>query len=604
MIRQTMRSAALAVVGLLLANVAWGQGPVLRQASSAMQYVASEYFGGEARMVQVSNMDVDRPETDNGQQRPYVGLTLSGGPVTRGNSANITFTLHGATFDQPASPTNLDQRPNTGGAVCAGDRGNAIEASVISGGARGDSSVTYRVELTDTVDAGLPNDNAICFWVPDLSVTLATISAPGATPVVRGVNVTASAIEPVVSSGTPFPSRISGPLAGDMDANDDGDALDGAEVGSAANTDATILQATPALTASLGMGGKAYVAITDRTKIAQGGTPDPSESNPSSATMGLSVGMLSVQVSQMDIWELDGGGLLPKKQIDGSLSGQIDLTVAGRFQSGDRVVVGSGPTALAGEIEGMVAEVSVQTAMIAGMPIVYVPGGVDALKPGTFTAGAAYLFNDRRNANAAITPMSMGEIKYAGIEVEGYAYGVVRGGAMDRSFVRVTCESATDCAIFADCTGQDGTNYFEAAPPIPGGQTVAWNSDDIEGLVGDGWTAGRGRCDVLSNGELSVQHLVRSGGILVNSSSVVGRSLDLRADRARAQIDTVVDNICSSVKGHLGRTASDPDGTPGNSDDISGHMPTMCKSADAELIPNTRDTNGDPSTDNSNPNGF
>ena len=601
MIRQTMRSAALAVVGLLLANVAWGQ-PVLRQASSAAQYVAAEYFGGEARMVQVSQMDLSRPEeaeppgTANGQQRPYVALSLEGAGVTDGNTADITFTLHGATFDQPASPTHLDQRvagcPSGTGTDAPGDE---VEATVMAGGNRGDSSVTYRVEVTDTGAEAFAVGQALCFWIPDLSVTLGTVSAPGAAPVVRGVRVTASEIKPGTSTGTPFPSRISGPVAADT--------TEGG-VGSAPNPGSIILQATPALTASLGTGDMAYVAITDRTKIARGGTADPSASDAASATMGLGVGMLSVAVSQMDIWELDGGGLLPKDQIDGSLSGQIDLTVAGRFQSGDKVVVGSGPTALMGEIDGTVAEVSVQTAVIASRLIVYVPGGVDALKPGTFTAGAAYLFNDRRNANAAITPMSVGEIKYAGIEVEGYAYGVVRGGAMDRSFVRVTCEDATDCAIFADCTGQDGTNYFEAAQPIPGGQTVAWSSDDVEALIGDGWTAGRGRCDVLSNGELSVQHLVRSGGILVNSSAVVGRSLDLRADRARAQIDMVVDKICSSVKGHLGRTASDPDGTPGNSDDISGHMPTMCKSADAELIPNTRDTNGDPSNDSSNPNGF
>ena len=68
MIRQTMRSAALAVVGLLLANVAWGQ-PVLRQSASAMQYVAAEHFGGEARMVQVSNMDLDKPEDLDPPQR-------------------------------------------------------------------------------------------------------------------------------------------------------------------------------------------------------------------------------------------------------------------------------------------------------------------------------------------------------------------------------------------------------------------------------------------------------------------------------------------------------------------------------------------------------
>ena len=183
--------------------------------------------------------------------------------------------------------------------------------------------------------------------------------------------------------------------------------------------------------------------------------------------MGLSVGTLSVGVSQMDIFELDGSGLLPKDRVDGSLSGQIDLTVGGRFQSGDRLVVGSGPTALSGDIEGMTASITVQTAVIASMPIAYVPGGVDVLKPGMFMAGAAYLFNDRRNANAPIPSMSQGEIKYAGVEVEGYAYGVVKGGGMESSSLRVTCEHTMDCLVFGDCAGADGTEYFSAAPPIP-----------------------------------------------------------------------------------------------------------------------------------------
>lgn len=594
MIRQMVRSAALFAAGLLLANVAWGQA-VLRQSSSMPQLVAAEYFGGEARMVQVSNMDIVQPETPNGQQRPYVELNLTGAAIDDGNTADITFVLTGATFDQPVSPNLLDQRatgcPSGTGAAAPGDD---IEATVREGGARGDSSVTFGVEVTDTAAGTLATGQSLCFWIPDLSVTLATVSAPTVTPPVRGVNVTATVIKPIATTGSTFPSRISGPATGDT--------MEGG-VGSAPNTDVRILQATPALTASMGMGDTAYVAITDRTKIATRGTPDPSAGDPTSAMMGLRVGTLSVGVSQMSIWELDGSGYLPTDAVDGGLSGQIDLSVGGRFQSGDRVVVGSGPTALMAEIDGMMAEVTVQTAVISGMPIVYVPGGVDALKPGTFTAAGAYLFNDRRNANGPIG-MSQGEIKYAGIDVEGYAYGVTRGGGTDRSFVRVTCETTAPCAIFADCTGQDGEEYFEAAPPIPGGATVAWNSDDIEGLMGDDWTnasmdgRGRGRCDVLSNGELSVQHMLSRGDALVNSSAVVGRSLDLRADRARAQIDMVVDNICDSVVGHSGRDAHLGDATDPSVDDndpatnVSRIDATMCRNALAVDVPDTVDTNG------------
>ena len=194
MIRQMVRSAALFAAGLLLANVAWGQ-PVLTQVSSAAQLVAAEYFGGEARMVQVSNMDIDQPETPNGQQRPYVELNLSGGAIDDGNTADITFVLTGATFDQPVSPNLLDQRaagcPSGTGAAAPGDD---IEATVREGGARGDSSVTFGVEVTDTSAGTLATGQSLCFWIPDLSVTLATVSAPTVMPPVRGVNVTATVI--------------------------------------------------------------------------------------------------------------------------------------------------------------------------------------------------------------------------------------------------------------------------------------------------------------------------------------------------------------------------------------------------------------------------
>ena len=234
------------------------------------------------------------------------------------------------------------------------------------------------------------------------------------------------------------------------------------------------------------------------------------------------------------------------------------------------------------------------------MPIAYVPGGVDVLKPGTFMAGAAYLFNDRRNANAPIPSMSQGEIKYAGVEVEGYAYGIVKGDGMDTSYVRVTCEDTMDCLIFGDCTGADGTEYFSAAPPVSAGETVAWSSDDIAAVLGGGWTKGRGRCDLHSTGQLSVQHMIRSHDLLINSSTVVGRGLDESRDDKLDTIEMVVDNICASVVGHEGRMAVT---TPDDGDltnEVSGHDATPCKSVLARVIPATLDTNSMGADDNTN----
>lgn len=558
-----MRSVALAAAGLVLANVAWGQA-VLRQVTSSdgagnMIMVASEYFGGEPRSVLLSKFDID--DTAANLQRPYVGLVLTGGPITTGNAAEITFTLAGAVFEQAATPSNLDRRSGT----CGGDAGNNLTVSVVSGGARGDESVTFRAEAT----AGIDNDTAICFWVPDLSVGLTTVSAPGVMPAVMGVQVTSS-ISTVTTSGTTFPAAING-----NNVDEDGMATPDNTTGMPGPiTMRTILQAANAVTTSLGTGDTAYVSVADRTKIVQGGTRDPSVAG-TGGTMGLRVGTLEVGLAAADtIWKLEGGTFTgtagtdphPGKlqgTLDSTLSGQVELSVGGRFGSGDKVVVGSGPTALMATPSGGVAEVTVQLEVGSTNSIVYVPGGVDNLKPGTFAAGGMRLFNDRRNNNAALAPMSMGHIRYAGINVEGYAYGVVRSGGMESSVVRVTCEaSATGtCVVFGDCRDQGGDDYFSDVPvPIAVGETAVWSSDDIATVLGGGWDSGRGSCDIHSNGELSVQHMVRTGSALINNSTVVGRGLDERDAATKSEIaavQAVVDNICASV----GTTADSNDVT-------------------------------------------
>ena len=548
MIRQTVRSAALVAAGLLLANVAWGQGPVLRQVvapTGVPVTVASEYFGGEARTVQLSKFDL---AVDAGVQSPFVGLNLDNGPITAGNVAEITFTLAGATLSGPASPADLSRRDDN----CGGDAGTDLTVSLAGGGARGDSSVTFRVEVASGQTLG--NNESICYRIPSLDATLTTVSPPGAAVPVRGVTVTASKITQGASSGTPFPTVING-----ADYDHDKDSTTPAIPGPI--TLNKIFTVSDAVVTGLGTGDTGLVDVADRTKIAKGGTKDPSVVG-TGGTMGLRVGTLSVTLAAANtLWKLSGGtspddaanphpGKL-QGALDPSLSGSIKLSVGGRFQSGDVVIVSSddAATALRATPSGQTADVTVP--IETGVRhIVYVPGGVDALKPGTFAAGGMREFNDRRNNDAAIQPMSYGTIKYDGVEIEGYAYGVVRGGGTDASYLRVTCEHTKACQVFLDCRDMDGNDYFDAAPSIPAGDTKAWSSDAIAGVLGGGWASGRGRCDLHSNGELSVQHMVRAGHVLVNNSAVVGRSLDERTaatNSAVAAVKAVVDSICRSV---------------------------------------------------------
>lgn len=566
MIRQTVRSLALVAVGLALAGGAWGQA--LRQSSSAEAMVALEYFGAAGgREIEASGFDLDGDNT-NGQQRPYVGLTPTA-DILVGNVADVTFTLTGATFSQTVSPANLDRR--AGCATATTEAG--LSVAVDSGGARGDSSVTFKVEVTGTAAFG--SSSAMCFWIPNVQATLANLSPPGTPPAMqeRGVAVTAT-IKQGVTNSSPFPAKISGPQTADVDANEDGDNTDDNEVGTAPNTDNRIFIGARALATDLGTGGEAMVALADRSKIVSGGTPDPSASDPKTAAMGLLVGTLTVATASnaASIWQLDGGGAVVDADgdLDGSLGGQVTLSVGGPFQDGDKVVFDlPGESTRSVSPSGGMATTSVELAP-GSTPIVYVPGGTGVLKPAKFAAMAKYAFNSLDNNNALPIMASVGSITYQGITVEGYAYGVVKGGGMDTSYVRATCEATTGmCQVFADCTGQDGTAYFGGPVSIAAGTTGVVDSDAIAAALGGGWDSGRGRCDIWSTAPLAVQHMVRSGHTLINSSAVVGRSLDEGADTgdAIAEVKMVVDNICSSI------------GTDGDSDPMTndGSGDTACQ---------------------------
>ena len=570
MIRQTVRSLALAAVGLALAGGAWGQ--VLRQATNPAFMVAAEYFGATAgREIQSSKFGppgvTETP--DDLAVRPYVSLTVGGatgaGAITGGNTADITFTLGGATFSETVAPANLDRRD----AGCDTATKGALQVALQSGGAKGDHSATFRVT---SPDAGLADGNIICFWVPNLQATLVTVSAPGVTPAVMGVTVTAS-ITQGVTNNDPFPTVING------------NNVDAAGMATADNTsgmpgpitDRTVFTAASALTTSLGEGGTASVALADRTKIASGGVADPSADDPTMATMGLMVGSLSIApAANADmIWKLDGSGPVATASTDGgaldtldaSLGGQVKLTVGGPFQDGDKVVFGTGATARQVQPgdDGM-ASTAVELKPTTAMGIVYVPSGTGILEPSTFAAGGMYSFNNLDNNNALPIMTSTGSIKYAGIEIEGYAYGVVRGGGIESSIVRATCNAPSGmCQVFASCRDQSGMSYFGGPVEIAAGATGRIDSDGIAAALGGGWDSGRGACDIYSTHDLAVQHMVRSHDTLINNSAVVGRDLDENTDKIDA-IQKVVDNICNSVVG-----IADVDLT------MTGDQPTPCR---------------------------
>ena len=605
MIRHAGRAAALFAVGALFASGAWAQDqsrPVtLVQSVTDPYFVAAELMGSaDGTVVQLGSAG------GSAAPRPAVRLTLTDGADAQGtavtasvvadNTAEVTFTLSGAVFAQNVGGSTLDLRAADDAVV------NALSAEVIEGGAVGDGSVTFLIESTGAT--GVASGQRISFWVPDLRVTPTTIGATSTTPPrpVVGVGIVASLVERRAVRGTaagavPFPmvvNAVDTPVPGTSDITNNVNnrwVLGLWNVVGISMGDSTLNKATVALN------NRKMFATSNETYTPQGSTV---------ATRALGVGTLAVSINRTTaagatIYTLDPSdpaveGTGDDADLDNSLAGNIDVVVKGTFKTGDMVLYGARRTS-AKIADGMAAVSIPITAMGGSTPFIYVPGGVDDLRPGDVTAVAMRNFSRAGNASG-MPAMSMGTISYAGVEVEAYAHGVVRGGGTDSSYVRVRCadaRGAPGCVVFADCHDQMGNNYFEEAGSIPDGGTAVISSDQIAAFLGGGWESGRGACEMMSNGNLEVQHMVRSGHILINNSAVVGRSLGLN-EGDLMDIDTALSNICSSLPGHLGRMGNGDGGTPEDAaDDVSRIAATMCNNALAggSAVADDVDNNGD-----------
>lgn len=555
MTRHVRRASALILASALFAAGAWGQTVTLRQWASSID-VAAEYFGAAdgrevGRDVKGNTADPLPPRitvTIHGNVSPDDGTTVTAGAIDEGNIARITYALRGATFAETVSSSNLT------GANLAGDA--VLETEIVSGGAEGDSSVTIEVEVAGgniASDDTLANNRAVTgtpprlvFEVPMLQVTgavLETDPLTGAT-VKKGVTVTAS-IAPRRSRSNPFPTVIQG---ADADGMADGSTV-GAKVDKIALAQSQVYNMlSHGLDFAWGapQSNVEQVSVRDRKTIIAvlAKTKDPSVKNPDDAGPALRIGTINISPPASIPRDLGGedpavittdddDAQLPveEREVGDGLSGDAVVTVYGPFQTGDKVYLGTRSMSIDGG--AAMGSMGIESLLRSedGMNVIYVPGGVDDLKPRRFVATAALDFDDSDNSSEISSGppgppfygVSQGTLQYRGFSSQGYAYGVVRGGGMEQSQVRVTCEASTACVIFADCTDQAGMSYFGGPVQVGPGATEVVSSDEIAAALDGGWSSGRGRCDMVSSGALSVQHMVRSGDALINNSLVVNK---------------------------------------------------------------------------------
>lgn len=120
-------------------------------------------------------------------------------------------------------------------------------------------------------------------------------------------------------------------------------------------------------------------------------------------------------------------------------------------------------------------------------------------------------------------------LEYSNLSVQGYAYALPRPASADVGNLRLRCESGSTCKAFLDCQDQNGMtigNFPELS--IMSKATLTLNTkSSVAGsslpmvLEADDW-AGRLSCEILSDANLGVQVLTRSGGTLVNNTYISG----------------------------------------------------------------------------------
>lgn len=157
-----------------------------------------------------------------------------------------------------------------------------------------------------------------------------------------------------------------------------------------------------------------------------------------------------------------------------------------------------------------------------------VPGDDRTVNRGQYTA------RFQVNFSAATLRGAMGTspatvVEYSGLSTQGYAYALPNPGSADVGNLRISCESAAECAVFLDCRNQNGMGVgdFPEITVMPMATRV-FNTKSVTGntslaaMLGvETWT-GRLSCEILTNADIGVQILTRSGGTLVNNTYISG----------------------------------------------------------------------------------
>ena len=563
---------ALVVVACLFAGVgAWGAKVTV----SPTPTYASELFG-EGHASPVYPADIDPAMADNQDGTPVVMLTIPANAaatetapaIDHNGSAEITFSVHGGTFD--ANVTGLMWDPDNDGATtdlaAPGD-----VASIVSGGRKGDTYITIKIEEAgDAPERVTTGIQVLYFEMPRLtglgglggansldtktdndvkrvwlSATSRIVSGaftdgplvgerwPGTklfiTEVIESRDALALTIDPKSNVKTvAIDDDADKDLAAFMsvkEREDNGYVLLGTVMVEYLNHVKTA--------------GKDAVSQDDKYRIRTGDQPAEGDSVVYVAKAAAVPPVLHT------IYDLDG------TSIAEGLRGTLSVDAAGTrelFNEGDQLfidydkndVMGSGEAI---SIDAGMMNVAMGSALSIDprksdsfdatgkgeFKVYYMPGGKSAINHGAMIKLTATVDYSDPTAIDEAAAGSATTLSFDGVNSEVMAYAIPHStnGTGDKGNVRVRCEQpaprAEACRVFLECWDDMGMRGFGEAPMIAGDSVMVWNGEAIEGVTGMEPTS-RHSCRVLSKGIVTVQQLTRDGnsGTLVNNTYVGG----------------------------------------------------------------------------------
>ncbi len=600
-----MRSAVVVVACLFAGAGAWGAAVVV---DNSGHVYASELFGaghaavnypdGKTPMVQMTipgnlaTSGADNPLTDAVDDTRTTATTDG---TTHMGEAEVTFTLIGGTFDANISgllwdsdlatdtadlDNDEDDNPDTPPTatiittIGAATRNDYVAApgtvvSIVSGGRKGDNSITIKVEAAIAAD-GTEDPSMrfagkfqrIGFYLPPLTdVALAGANSQNEKTSddfkYVWLNATSRIVSGAFTDGPLVPAVVPNFYATLVMRSRDAVTLEVTDPNT--RTIAIDDDAAKGLTAFMSVkeknkGGYVELAtVTVMTIHEMTAKKDGADAKhmyntfgPAATDTAVTSRIFSLEEAGADAvpWTLYG---LDGQVVDAGLRGTLTMMAEGTrglFNEDDMLFIDYDKNGKmgAGEgiaIDGMMAmgealsiDADKSESFSGGtgaFKVFYMPGGKGAINHGSMIKLTAMVNYSDPTAIDETPRGSATTLNFDGVgnPVMAYAIPHSTNGTGDKANVRVRCEQpapgADACRVFAECWDDMGNRGFGEGPMVAENNVMVANSAAVEMITGLE-PMSRVSCRVLSRGMVTVQQLTRDGnsGTLVNNTYVGG----------------------------------------------------------------------------------